>query len=155
MDLEKIKTIIRRKPLFFLLTSLGYLLLTAVLKWTVHPAIGTLMYVLGGLVGIYFLDIAEVFFNLNPSPFRSMLFVGGFVLVSLFVVTSSTTMEARGLVLSLYLTLVLWQTGQWQLSGNLDSWYALFAGRVTPLAQRWLLIALIGIFVFETISFVW
>ena len=154
MNLEILKEIIRRKPQFFLIASLGYLLVTAFIKWGLSAEIGTLLYILGGITGIYFLDLAEVFFHLNPSPFRSMVFVGAFVIVSLFITTSSNAMEASGLVLSLYLTLVLWQVGQWQIHGNLDSWYTQVAGKISLPVQRAILIGFVLIFVFQTFLFI-
>src|SRR5690349_18284117 len=98
MDMEKIKEVVRRKPFFFLLVSLGYLVLVSLLKWNIHPTLETLWFIVGGILGVYFLDIAEVFFELNPSPFRSIVFVGAFILVGLFVVTSSDSALASGLV---------------------------------------------------------
>lgn len=154
MDLEKVKAIIRRKPLFFLLVSFGFLVLIAFLKWNIHPQWGTLSFLAGGLLGVYFLDIAEVFFELNPSPFRSIVFVAAFVLVSLFVVTSGNSPLASGLVLSLYLTLLFWQVGQWQIQHNLTDWYRMVAGPVDVRAQQWILVAFVVLFFVETFLFV-
>ena len=154
MNIEKIQEIIRRKPLFFLLVSLGYLVLTGFLKWSIHPTIATGIFIAGGLVGVYFLDIAEVFFRLTPSPFRSVVFAACFVGVSLFVVTSSGSMLASGLVLSLYLSLVLWQLGEWQIQGNLASWYRLVAGAVSIQVQQLILVVFIMGFFIETFLFI-
>lgn len=153
MDLSKIKEIIRRKPLFFLVVSLVYLVLTAGIKWNVAPQWGTVWFILGGLFGVYFLDMAEVFFRLTPSPFRSILFVGAFALVSLFVTSSSGSYIASGLVLSVFLTLLLWQVGQWQMQGNLTDWYRMVAGTVKLSVQRWILFATIALFILETFLF--
>lgn len=154
MDLEKIKEIIQRKPLFFFLFSLGYLLLTGLIKWGIHPTTGTALFVVGGLLGIYFLDIAEVFFHLNPSPFRSIIFVIAFIIVSLFIVTSSGSMVTSGLVLSLYVTIMLWQIGQWQIQHNLTDWYRMVNGTVSLKTQEWMLYGTIGLFIIETLLFV-
>lgn len=154
MDLEKIKAIIRRKPLFFLFVSLGYLVLAAFLKWNIHPSWNTLWFLAGGVIGVYFLDIAEVFFALNPSPFRSVIFLAGFVFVALFIVTSSDSTLAAGLVLSLYLSLILWQVGEWQAMQNLNSWYRMIAVPVRTQIQWWILLSFIGLFFVETFIFV-
>lgn len=66
MDVDKIKEIIRRKPTFFIVISLMYLLVIAVLKWLPHPSIDTILFIVGGILGIFFLDIAEVFFKSEP-----------------------------------------------------------------------------------------
>lgn len=149
----KVLAIIRRKPPLFLIVSLGYLVLVGLLKWHLTPPIGALWFLLGGVVGVYFLDAAEVFFALSPSPFRSIVFAGTFVVVSLFVATSSGSLLAQGLVFSLYLTLILWQVGQWQYGGNLDDWYRMIATPVTRMVERWGLIIFILIFVVETLLF--
>ncbi len=154
MDLEKVKTIIRRKPPFFLFVSLAYLVVLAFVRWNIHPSWETVWFILGGVIGVYFLDVAEVFFNLTPSPFRSVIFLAAFVVTSLFVVTSSGSPTATGLVLSLYLTLVLWQTGQWQIQGNLGDWYRMVAVPISVQTQQRVLLVFIGFFLLETFLFV-
>ncbi|OGG12028.1 hypothetical protein A2Z00_03275 [Candidatus Gottesmanbacteria bacterium RBG_13_45_10] len=149
-----IVTIIKRKPATFLFISLGYLVLVGFLKWNIHPPLSMVWYLIGGLFGVYFLDIAEVFFHLVPSPFRTIVFAIGFMGVSLFIVTSSGSLLASGLVLSLYLTLMFWQIGEWQLHGNLNDWYRMIASPVTPVMQQLLLVGFIVVFFVETLSFI-
>lgn len=151
--MDKLLAIIRRKPPLFFILSLGYLVLVGLLKWHVSPPLEALWFLLGGAIGVYFLDGAEVFFALNPSPFRSIVFVGAFVIVSLFVSTSSGSLLAQGLVFSLYLTLILWQVGQLQYSGNLNDWYGMIATPVSVAVERWGLIIFTFIFLVETVLF--
>ena len=146
--------IIRKKPLLFLVVSVVYALGIGVLKWGIAWPPQAALYVAGALIGVYFLDGAEVFFHLTPSPFRSIVFVAMFALVSLFVVTSSGSYLGSGLVLSLYLSLLLWQLGEWKLVGNLTSWYRMVAGPVSVTTQRWVLVALAAIFLVETYLFI-
>lgn len=145
--MDNILAIIKRKPPVFLIVSLGYLVLVGLLKWRLEPPIGALLFLAGGAIGVYLLDAAEVFFALNPSPFRSIIFLAGFVVVSLFIATSSGVLLAQGLVLSLYLTMILWQIGERQLRGNLDSWYP-------PILAQWGLPLFIFIFLIETFLFI-
>jgi hypothetical protein len=152
--MKKIKDIILRKPLLFLLLSLGYLAIVGFFKWNTHPEAGTALFAAGGITGVYFLDIAEVFFNLAPSPFRSVVFAALFALVGLFIVTSSGSMFAGGLVLSLYLTLILWQIGEWEIQKNLTSWYRMISGPVNTQIQIWILLGFIGLFIVETLLFI-
>lgn len=152
--MEKIKTIIQRKPFLFLVLSIGYLLVTGIIKWNIHPNFGSITFIAGGLLGIYFLDIAEVFFALHPSPFRSVIFVAGLIIVSLFVITSSGSMLASGLVLSLFLTLLLWQIGEWELHKNLTDWYRMISGTVSLKTQQWILWTTALVFIIETFLFV-
>ncbi len=146
--------VIARKPPLFLIISLVYLALTAFLKWGMPPLTDAIYFAIGGVLGIFFLDIAEVFFNLTPSPFRTIVFVAGFAVVSFFIVSSSDSQLAKGLVLSLYLTLLLWQLGEWQVRGNLASWYAMVAGEVAVSMQQWVLIGFLVLFLVETYLFV-
>ena len=144
--MDKLLTIVKRKPPVFLIVSLGYLVLVGLLKWHISPPLSAIWFLVGGVVGVYLLDAAEVFFALNPSPFRSFLFLIGLVVVSLFVETSSGSLLAQGLVFSLYLTLILWQIGQKQVSGNLSDWYpSVLAG--------WVLWIFSAIFIIETLLF--
>lgn len=143
-----------RKPLLFILIPLAHIVLVGLLKWRLRPPIESLMFFAGGAIGIYFLDAAEAFFKLTPSPFRSVLFLGLFAVVSFFVVTSANSLIASGLVLSLFLTMILWQVGEWKVSGNLTSWYRMVSGSVSLETQKWILVAFICLFVVETFLFV-
>lgn len=146
--------VIARKPPLFLLIFLVYLALTTFLKWGIRLPVDAIYYASGALLGVFFLDIAEVFFNLTPSPFRTIVFVAGFAVVSFFIVSSSDSQLAKGLVLSLYLTLLLWQLGEWQVRGNLTSWYAMVAGEIAASMQQWILIGFSVLFLVETYLFV-
>lgn len=152
--MDKALQVIRNKPLFFLFISLVYLVSVGFLKWKVTPPAMALYYLFGGVTGVYFLDAAEAFFHLKPSPFRSVVFMALFSVVSFFIVTSSGSLFATGLVLSLYLSLLLWQIGEWRVMGSLHSWYRMVAGPVTVNTQGWILIAFILIFFAETYLFI-
>lgn len=133
--------------------SLGYLVVVGLIKWNIHPPLASILFFVGGAIGVYLLDAAEVFIAITPSPFRSVVFLGAFVVVSLFVATSSGSLLAQGLVFSLYLSLILWQVGQWQYTGNLNDWYRMVATPVTAGVQRWGLILFTIIFFIETFLF--
>lgn len=151
---NKFFLVVARKPPLFLIISLLFLALTAFLRWGIALSTDAVYFAVGGALGIFFLDIAEVFFSLSPSPFRSVVFAAGFAIVSFFVVSSSDSLLGKGLVLSLYLTLLLWQLGEWQLRGNLESWYRMVAGSVSVQVQQWLLIGFVVLFLVETYLFV-
>ena len=151
--MNKLLAIILRKPFLFVVTSLVYLVLVGFLKWQVHPPLSAVWYLTGGVIGIYFLDAAEIFFALTPSPFRSVVFLVLFIVVSFFVVTSSGSLLASGLVLSLFLSILLWQLGEWEVSKNIDSWYRMVAGGVSRSIERWVLAGSIVLFLIETYFF--
>ena len=148
-----LKQIIARKPLLFLVISLGYVVLLGFIKWFIHPPLGAVWFLVGGVIGVYLLDAAEVFFAVNPSPFRSIVFAGAFVVLSLFVVTSADSMLADGLVLTLFLTMFLWQIGEWQITGNLNAWFRMVEGPVSVSLQRWSMVIFAALFVAETLLF--
>ena len=152
--MNKIIEIIKKKPVLFLGVSVAYALGIGVLKWGIAwpPTAG--LYFVGALLGVYFLDAAEVFFALTPSPFRSIVFMAGFAVGSFFIVTSSGSFMGSGLVLSLYLSLLLWQIGELQLTGNLSSWYGMVAGVPSVSQQKWILAMLAVIFLMETYLFI-
>lgn len=153
-SMQKIKEIIRKKPSIFVIIPVVYLVILSLLKWNIHPQMNTIYFILGGILGIYLMDMVEEFMHLNPSPFRSILFCGGFVIVSLFVVTSSVSILSQGLVLTLFLTLILWQAGQWKVVHQLDSWYQMLDAPVSKNIQVWIFTAFISIFIFESVLFI-
>ena len=142
-----------RKPFIFLLISLGYLVVVGFAKWFLHPVWSTLWFMVGGMIGIYLLDAAEKFTKITPSPFRSIVFAGAFVVVSLFIVTSTNNMLADGLVLSLFLRMLLWQLGEWQMLKNLNSWYRMIEGPVSLSLQKWGMMLFGALFLIETLIF--
>lgn len=152
--MEKVMEIIKKKPLLFLVVSVGFALGVGVLKWGIAWPPQAALYFGGAILGVYFLDAAEVFFALTPSPFRSIVFMVGFAVVSFFVVTSSGSFVGSGLVLSLFLSLVLWQIGEFQIAGNLNNWYRMVAGPVSVNVQRWILFVFMAFFVIETYLFI-
>ena len=155
--MDKLKAIVRAKPTWVVLLIFSYILILGVLKWRLTPDSTTVYYLLGGLFGVYFLDVAEVIFDIRPSPFRSMLFVVLFCVVSFFVVTSSGSMFASGLVLSLYFSLLLLQAEDWQRDNNLNSWFAWFSlVREPPTVkiQQICVIAFSVFLMFETLLFI-
>lgn len=152
--MNKVVEIIKKKPILFLVVSVGFALGVGILKWKVTWPPQAFLYFGGAVLGVYFLDAAEVFFALTPSPFRSIVFMAGFAVVSFFVVTSSGSMLGAGLVLSLYLSLLLWQIGELHINGNLASWYGMVAGVPTVVQQKWILVGLVAVFLVETYLFI-
>jgi len=152
--METVKALIARKPRIYLYASLIYVLVIVLAKWILHPSLDALWFVIGGVLGVYFLDAAELFFALNPSPFRSIVFEALFAVVAFFVISSSSSAIGGGLVLSLFLQMVLWQAGEWRLVGNLSSWYRMVNATVTIASQKSILMVSIAVFILETILFI-
>jgi hypothetical protein len=152
--MEYFLEILRKKPLFHFLIPFLYLLCAGFLKWTIHPTWMTLFFALGALMGIYFLDVAEKFANITPSPFRSVVFFGLLAVVMLFIVTSSGSVFASGLVLTVYLTSLLWFGQGFMKDGNTDAWFTQLADPVSPMARKISLGIFIALFVLASVMFV-
>jgi hypothetical protein len=152
--MENIKAIIRQKPRIFIYTTVGYLIIVGVLRWLTAPSLDALWFFVGGAIGLFFLDAAEVFFALSPSPFRSVVFGALFAVVAFFVVTSSTGTIGSGLVLSVYLQMLLWQIGEYRLHGNINSWFRMVADPVPPATQRTILGIAAILFLIESYLFI-
>lgn len=110
--IDRIKAIIAEKPQKYVRITFVYLAVVALWKWWMVKDLQLLWFVVGGVLGIFFLDTIETFFTLKPSPFRTQFFNIAFVIVSFFVITSSGSFLASGLVLSTYLELLFYE--QWR-----------------------------------------
>lgn len=150
MDTKKLVENIQAKPPFFVIGCLIIFLGLIFLKWNIHLPFGAILFLLGGIVGIYFLDIADLFFAVSPSPFRTMVFTILLGIVGFFIMSSTQELLAKGLVLSLNFSLFFTQLEEWKDKKNLDSWYALFFGQVPQEREKWGLIAYGGVVVFLT-----
>lgn len=150
----KIIAVLKRKPLLLFISSLIYILFLGFIKWRLNIQLPAIEYLIGGIIGIYLLDFAEIFFNLSPSPFRTVVFAAPYMIISFFIVTSTVTVLASGLVLSLYFSLIIWQIGEWQIAKNLNSWFTQVAGGVDLNTQRWLFALFIGVFLIESFLFI-
>jgi hypothetical protein len=146
--------ILRRKPFVYLVVPLVYFVIAGFLKWTIHPTWITLFFALGALMGIYFLDIAEAFVKITPSPFRSVVFFGLLAVVMLFIVSSSGSAFATGLVLTVYLTVLLWFGREFAKDGNISVWFTQLADPLSTMTQRILLGIFIAVFVLASVIFV-
>ena len=153
-NMDKLRAIIRSKPRWIVLVIFSYILVLGILKWRLKPDISTVFYLFGGLFGVYFMDLADMVFDIKPSPFRSIIFVVSFGIVSFFVVTSSGSMFATGLVLSLYFTLLLLQAEEWHEYKNLNAWFTLGMSQPPVKVQRWIVLGIALFLVLETLLFI-
>lgn len=153
MNLEGIKLRLLRKPPFLVVVPLLYFLVAIFIKWKLALPLDALWFFLGAIIGIFILDIAEEFSHVNPSPFRTIVFCVGLFIVGFYVVTSTNETIAKGLILSLSLTILLFQYAEWKLKKTLASWYTLFFGSVSESTQKIVLIGFTVVFFFETLLF--
>lgn len=128
--------ILKRKPRMYLGSSALYLATIILLKWNIHPDWSIIWLILGSFIGTYFLDFAEHFFHLNPSPFRSIFFQALFLVAAVFIITSAGSLLASGLVLNFYLQLLLLEVGEWQLTGSVHSWYRLLPEPISAQSEK-------------------
>lgn len=154
MDTFKLTQHIPKKSILHLSATCTYLMLILFLKWHLKPVQAGLWFLGGGFIGMYFVDIAEAIFRIHPSPFRSIVFEALLAITSFFIVTSSSNAFAGGLVLSIFLTLILWQTGEWSVSRNIASWYRMVSGSATTSVQWWGIVIAAIIFFVNTALFI-
>ena len=152
--MDKLKAVIQTKPSWIVFLIFTYIVILGVLKWRTTSDVTTVYYLVGGLIGVYFMDIAALLFDVSPSPFKSIIFVILFGAVSFFVVTSSGSMFARGMVLSVYLSLLLSQAEDWQEYHNLDSWYVLLKNPPTLRIQQLIVMGTALLLILETLIFI-
>jgi len=109
-------------PIKWYVVSSIYLLIIILFHWGLHPAIGTLVFVIGGFIGLFILDATELAINVEPSPLRNMLTQFIIIVLAFFVVTSTQTNLGSGVILFLSLRILI---GQWQdftRDRNITSW---------------------------------
>ncbi len=58
--MDKIKAIVRSKPTWVVLLIFVYILILGILKWGLSPDMTTVLYLFGGLFGVYFMDFADL-----------------------------------------------------------------------------------------------
>lgn len=133
---QETQTLLKRKSRLYLVSAALFTASLILIKWNLHPDWSILGFVLGSVVGVYFLDFAEHFFKLNPSPFRSIIFQTLFLVVAFFIITSAGSFLASGLVLNFYLQLVLLEVGEWQLTGNVHNWYRLLPDHISDKSEK-------------------
>jgi hypothetical protein len=152
--LGKIRDIVVKKPLFFIFITVIYFIAVSVIKWQLKPNSNTLVLFIGAAVGLYLIDAAEAFVNINPSPFRGLVFIAGFIIVSFFIISSSGSFLGTGLVLSIFITMILWQMGELKITSNLNNWYRTEEGPLPLKSQYTMLIIFWSVFILETLLFI-
>jgi hypothetical protein len=145
---------ILKKPPLLVVIPIIYFFIVLLLKWHLALPWSALFFFLGGIVGVFLLDIAEEIFQVSPSPFRTTGFVIGLAIVGFYVVSSTREYAAIGVVLSVLFTLLLFQISEWRIRKNLDSWYKMFFGNVSIDVQKMGMVALGVVFLVETVMFI-
>jgi hypothetical protein len=153
MNLSGIKQRLLGKPPVLVIIPTVYFLVLIFLKWKLALPIDALWFFLGAIFGIFLLDFAEEFFQVHPSPFRSIVFGTGLAIVGFYIVSSTKEPIAKGLILSLSLTLLLFQYAEWKLNKTLASWYALFIGPVSATVEKIVFMGFVLFFIVESLLF--
>jgi hypothetical protein len=153
IDFTGIKQRLLSKPPLLVAIPTVYFLVLIFLKWKFALPIDALWFFLGAVIGIFLLDFAEEFSHVEPSPFRTIIFGAGLLIVGFYIVSSTSETIAKGLILSLSLTLFLFQYGEWKVKKNLVSWYVMLFGMVPETTQKIGLVAFALIVFFESLLF--
>ena len=131
-----------------------YLLIVILLHWKLHPDLSILYFLAGGVLGVYFLDLADMLFKLNPSPYRNVFFQAGFIIMTLFVLTSSGSLFGAGLVFVIYLSMIMSQALELKEEGNLNGWFSLIKKEIDLKAQKIYLTLVSVIFLLLNLLFI-
>ncbi len=148
-----IQKIVKKPPLLVIIPII-YFFLILFSKWKFALPIDALYFFLGGLLGVYLIDIAEEFFKLQPSPFRTTLFVLALTVIGFYTISSTREAMAAGVVLGLLMTIFLFQVSEWRIRKNLDSWYQMYMWHISGTGQKIGLFLLGMVLLFETIMFI-
>jgi len=123
-------------------------------KWQLTFPFEALWFFLGSILGIYLLDIAEEVFKTKPSPFRNILFGLALLVLSFYVISSTTEYLAKGLVLSLFLNLCLLVATDIIQHRSVVSWYEMVSQSTNSQHTRLLLGGFISGVVLLTVVFI-
>lgn len=155
-----------------LLITVIYLIFLIIFHWGLKLKLEILLFLAGGILGVYFLDLAELLFKISPlgvnlqaepsgrgprgepSPFKNVLFQTIFVPFSLFVLTSSGSLFGAGLVLSIFLAMLLKQWQELRLEGNINNWFWIVKKDFPLKTQQLYFAVMSGIFIFLSLLFV-
>lgn len=128
---------ILKKPPFFVIVPIVYFFVMLFFKWQFQLPFEALWFFIGGILGIFLLDIVEEFFQLKPSPFRTVLFWIVLFILTIYLVSSTNEYIAKGISLSLLLTLSLLYVDHWRRYHETKEWfYLLFETTSTKIEKR-------------------
>lgn len=154
MNGEKLKIRLQQKSPIAVGISLVYLFALLLLHWRFTFPVETIIFFVGGILGLFILDIVEVFIPWEPSPFRTMVFSILLSICGIYIITSTPEIIAKGLVLSLTLTILLLEWTDWQKNGNLTSWFQFFFGEVNLSVQLAILLGTSILLLVESVIFI-
>lgn len=117
---------ILKKPPLFVLFPIGLLFILLILQWQLSFPFESFWFFIGGVIGIYILDVAEELFNVHPSPFRSVFFLLLLSIVTFYVISSTREFLAIGMCLFVLLEVLMVYINQWRSRQSLDQWYSMF-----------------------------
>ncbi len=101
-----------------------FVLLASLIKWHFgyHPQM--VLFVVGSALGLFLLEIAEGLFVQKQSIFRTLITEMVFIPLSFFVITSSTGLVGKGLVLAFLLRILTEQVYEYRQTKKLSSWFS-------------------------------
>lgn len=113
-----------KKPSLFVILPIVLFFVLLLAKWQLNLPFEALWFFVGGIVGIYLLDIVEEVFQLSPSPFRTIVFCIGLFILTFYLITSTREYLAKGLGLSLLCSLFLLYVNDWRVHHTSKEWFS-------------------------------
>ncbi|HCM38085.1 MAG: hypothetical protein UV61_C0009G0055 [Candidatus Gottesmanbacteria bacterium GW2011_GWB1_43_11] len=126
---------------------------TAFFHWRLSPNVNTILYLVGGVIGLYLLQIVEGVLKTSPQLLRFIPTQIIVTVLTLFVLTSSTNRLGQGLLLGLNLRLFHWQFLAFQ-TGSLGDWFRGLSSQLTLPQQKNYLLVLLVLMILEGLIFV-
>lgn len=152
--MDRIKNIVLSKSRNIIGYTLIYIIFIYIARWRLTFNFDGLLILAGAVVGIFILDIAEDVVRTNPSPFRSVLFYAAFLPVCLFIVSSSNSAAAAGLVLALHITMIANIRKDLATDGQINKYFTYLKVDLTPQNQKNLIVLFALFLAVETLIFV-
>lgn len=140
-----------RLPFIYYEVGVMYVVATALIKWLAGDSWFVLIYILGAIIGFHLLDAVEHWVQIQPSPYRTLLFQAVFGVVSIFVLTSSSGLLGKGVVLALGLRILIGQIVEVKEQKRFTTWFPNV--QTDPAVHKRVLVGLTIFFLAQTLIF--
>lgn len=145
-----IEKVLKKSPIFVIVPIVIFFSLL-LFKWQLQLPFDALWFFIGGIVGLYVIDVVEELFQLNPSPFRTIVFSIILFVLTFYIITSTLEFFAKGISLSLLLSLCMHYVNDLRRQKSLRQWYMVISETPSPSIN--MLIGTVFVFAIVLLSF--
>ena len=145
--------ILKLLPIPAIIFTTLYIFAMVFLKWGLEFDVNIILFSGGAMVGLILLDVFDVLFpEITISP-RTIIGEVVFIVLSLFVITSSGSIVGSGVVLSLFLRILIEQVGEFITTKGISSWFTRAHLDPSPSIEQVVLWGGVVLFIIETYIF--